>query len=180
MGQAKQREKPLPVKLFCGLVGREASIEEAEGLLENEFGQLDCRSPLMPFVFTDYYSEEMGKGLERRWIAFAGLRERAYLPYAKHMTTLLEAALSTDGRRKINIDPGYVDDAQVVLATAKNFSHRIYIGMGYYAEVTLIYVQGGFRSLDWTYPDYRSKEGLAFFEGARSLYHQRLRGPDAA
>jgi hypothetical protein len=57
--------------------------------------------------------------------------------------------------------------AQVVLATAKNYSHRSYIGKGYYAEVTLIYSGGDFRPLDWTYPDYRGETALTFFRELR-------------
>ena len=82
-------------------------------------------------------------------------------------------------RRTVNIDPGYVDDAQVVLSTAKNFSHRIYIGKGYYAEVTLIYMRTGLKALEWTYPDYKGEEGLKFFEKVRSGYHRQVRSGDA-
>jgi len=179
MGKAKTRQKPLPVKLFCGLIGSMASIEEAERLLVGELGPVDSRSSFLPFDFTDYYAEEMGTGLKRRWIAFADLKERAYLASAKHSAVLLEDALSADGRRTVNIDPGYVDDAQVVLSTAKNFSHRIYIGKGYYAEVTLIYMRTGLKSLEWTYPDYKGEEGTEFFEEIRSAYHRQLRSINA-
>lgn len=179
MDEAKTRQKPLPVKLFCGLIGSDAWIEEAERLLVEELGPVDCRSLLLPFTWTDYYGDEMGSDLKRRWIAFAELKERGYLARAKHAAVLLEADLSFDGRRRVNIDPGYVDCAQVVLATAKNFSHRIYIGKGYYAEVTLIYARTGFRLLEWTYPDYKSEKGLEFFEEVRSAYYLQLRAIDA-
>jgi hypothetical protein len=179
MGKAKTRQKPLPVKLFCGLIGSEASIEEGERLLEIELGPVDMRSPLLPFDFTDYYAEEMGTGLKRRWITFTELRERAYLVQAKHAGVIIEETLSANGRRTVNIDPGYVDDAQVALSTAKNFSHRIYIGKGYYAEATMIHSGGGFKALAWTYPDYKSGQGLEFFEEARAVYHRQLRGGDA-
>ncbi len=179
MGKAKTRPKPLPVKIFCGLIGSEAAVAEAERLLEREFGRVDLRSEILPFDFTDYYADEMGGNLKRIWIAFEDLRERAFLPLAKHAGVMVEAGLSEGGRRKVNIDPGYVDDAQVVLSTAKNFSHRIYIGMGYYAEATMVHSGGAFRPLDWTYPDYKSKQGLKFFEAARAAYHRQLRNRDA-
>jgi hypothetical protein len=167
------------VKLFCGLIGSEASIERAERLLVVELGPLDLRSPYLPFDFTDYYAEEMGTGLKRRWIAFAELRERAYLAQAKHAAVIIEGALSADGRRTVNIDPGYVDDAQVVLSTSKNFSHRIYIGKGYYAEATLIHSGGGFKPLEWTYPDYKNERGPKFFADVRAVYHRQLRRGNA-
>lgn len=179
MAKVPARPKPDPIKIFCGLIGREDSILEARGLLARVFGDIDVESAVFPFDYTDYYSGEMGRALARQWVAFRTLRERSYLALAKHETVLAERALSLEGRRSVNIDPGYVDDAQVVLATAKNFSHRIYIGKGYYAEVTLIYSHGDFKSLEWTYPDYKSQEGLRFFGKVRTLYHKQVRSPHA-
>lgn len=175
MGAVPARDKPEPIKIFCGLIGKQKAIGQAMDSLVVHFGDIDCGSPAVPFVFTDYYRTEMGEDLLRKWVAFSPLRERAYLPIAKHLSVLTECRLAEGGRRTVNIDPGYVDDAQVVLATGKNFAHRIYIGIGYYAEVTLLYVNKGFRPLDWTYPDYKSEEGLAFFRRARSVYHARVR-----
>ncbi|MGD8628779.1 MAG: DUF4416 family protein, partial [bacterium] len=150
-----------------------------ERLLIEELGPVDLRSPLLPFDFTDYYAGEMGTGLKRRWIAFSGLRERGYLAQAKHAAVILENRLSSDGRRTVNIDPGYVDDAQVVLSTAKNFAHRIYIGKGYYAEVTMFCMRTGLQALEWTYPDYKGEKGREFFEKVRGAYHRQLRSGDA-
>lgn len=178
MGKSNLRARPDPVKIFCGLFGCEQAIAEATERLVSHFGQIDCETPLVEFEFTDYYRREMGDGLLRKWVAFKRLCQRGYLVRAKHTAFQIEAGLTSDGKRTVNIDPGYVDDAQVVLATTKNFSHRIYIGMGYYAEVTLIYKHGQFRTLEWTYPDYRSPTGLEFFIKARTAYHRQLRSSD--
>lgn len=164
------REKPKPVKLFCGLIGKREAISEARGLLVGRLGEVDCESPEVAFDFTQYYRDEMGDGLLRKWIAFRDLRERAYVAMAKHLASAAEDALRKNGSRTVNIDPGYIDDAQVVLSTTKNYSHRLYIGMGYYAEVTLIYEHGAFKPLAWTYPDYRSEEALRFLRRARDAY----------
>jgi len=175
VGAFVMRPKPLPVKLFCGLVGMENSLAEAESLLEQEFGPVEFATHIAPFDFTDYYSDEMGSDLVREWIAFSGLKERAYLALAKHVAVGIEKVLARRGRRAVNIDPGYVDDAQVVLSTGKNFAHRIYIGRGYYAEPALIYVKGRFRRLEWTYPDYQTRIALDFFDKVRASYHRELR-----
>ena len=172
--------RPVPTKLFCGLIGNRASIEQALEHLVSHFGPVDCESAILHFDFTDYYAAEMGKSLMRKWAAFRDLKARGYLARAKRATVALEEDLARAKRRTVNIDPGYVDNAQVVLATAKNFSHRIYIGMGYYAEVTLIYSGGGFKPLEWTYPDYRSDAGLEFFHRVRSVYHETLRSGNEA
>ena len=175
MAVERRRSRPSRIKIFCGLIGSEESFARAMELLTGPLGEIDCESPVLPFEFTDYYAEEMGEGLLRKWIAFRDLRERGFLSRAKHLGIHTERDLAHGGKRTVNIDPGYVDDAQVVLATAKNFSHRIYIGMGYYAEVTLIYKGKDFRPVEWTYPDYKSPEGLDFFRKVRRAYHTQVR-----
>ena len=170
MLEPRTRDKPRPVKLFCGLIARPEALDRARPLLIESFGEIDCESPVLRFDFTSYYADEMGDDLVRKWVAFETLRERAYLARAKHIAVWLEHRLASGARRAVNIDPGYVDAAQVVLATAKNYSHRIYIGLGYYAEVTLTYEHGAFKFLEWTYPDYRTHEGLSFLGAARSAY----------
>lgn len=175
VGVSVRRPKPLPVKLFCGLVGSEDHFAEALPCLEQEFGPVDFGTPPIPFDFTDYYRDEMGPDLARKWVAFAGLKERAYLALAKHLAARIEERLARHGSRTVNIDPGYVDEAQVVLSTAKNYAHRIYIGRGYYAEPTLVYVKGRFRPLEWTYPDYKTSVAMEFFERVRVSYHRELR-----
>jgi hypothetical protein len=177
MLEPRRRDKPKPVKLFCGLIARAEVLDRALRLLVERFGEIDCESPVLKFDFTSYYEDEMGKGLVRKWVAFQTLRERAYLARAKHIAVALEEDLAESGKRAVNIDPGYVDDAQVVLSTAKNYAHRIYIGMGYYAEVTLTYEHGAFKFLGWTYPDYRMPEALSFLGGARTAYIAQSKRP---
>jgi hypothetical protein len=164
------RDRPKPIKLFCGLIGTAEATAQARDLVAADFGEIDLRSAAVPFVFTGYYSQEMGENLIREWVAFRELRARGYPAIAKHLAVRVEAALAREGKRTVNIDPGYVDDAQVVLTTGKNYSHRLYIGMGYYAEVTLVYDHKVFKPLAWTYPDYRTEEALRFFDDARRAY----------
>jgi len=175
MHERRTRDKPKPVKLFCGLVAQPEALDCARSLLAEALGPIDCESPTLRFDFTAYYREEMGEGLVRKWVAFQTLRERPYLARAKHIAIALEEKLAVDGRRAVNIDPGYVDDAQVVLSTAKNYAHRLYIGMGYYAEVTLTYEHKAFKFLGWTYPDYQTPEALDFFSRTREAYASELR-----
>jgi hypothetical protein len=172
-----RREKPKRVKIFCGLIGKDDRMRQVLRRLEREFGEIDCETDVRDFDSTDYYAREMGSDLKRKWVAFRPLRERAYLARAKHLSVEVETELSAGGRRTVNIDPGYVDDAQVVLATTKNYAHRVYIGMGYYAEPTLIYVkgEGGYRPLEWTYPDYKTVKALRFFRDVRCEYLRQVK-----
>jgi len=91
------------------------------------------------------------------------------------MTNRLEARWSTaHGQRRVNIDPGYLDLAKVVLASTKDYNHRLYIGDGIFAEVTLCYRQHAFQAWAWTYPDYRVPTTLTFFHQLRELYKHQL------
>jgi hypothetical protein len=96
----------------------------------------------------------MGPGLGRLLVAFLHLADPAQLAQWKVFTNGIEERLSLDGRRLVNLDPGYLTRERLVLATGKNFSHRLYLGCGIYGDLTLIYAQGTFQPLAWTYPDY--------------------------
>ena len=91
------------------------------------------------------------------------------------MTNDLESKYSRDDRRRVNLDPGYLLRERFVLATGKNFSHRIYIGRRIYADLTLIFTKGVFQTLPWTYPDYADKKMLGYLEQVRSKYVSDLK-----
>ena len=126
--------------------------------LVDSFGPISYISPSMPFTFTDYYNPEMGEGIERFFISFSRLISPDALADAKTITNAIELDEAVDGKRKINLDPGLISEASVILATTKNRAHRIAIGHNLYAEVTLIYQKHGFVSFPWTYADYRSDD----------------------
>ncbi|MBW2740925.1 MAG: DUF4416 family protein, partial [Deltaproteobacteria bacterium] len=86
------------------------------------------------------------------------------------ITNKIEKKYSKNDKRLINIDPGYMLQERFVLATGKNYAHRIYIGMDIYADLTLIYQKGSFKKLAWTYPDYTEKNMLAYLEMVRNKY----------
>ncbi|OIO75667.1 MAG: hypothetical protein AUJ85_02440 [Elusimicrobia bacterium CG1_02_37_114] len=166
MGKIKPPDK---VKLIIGILfpGQE-DTGAVEAALVDLYGRIDLKSEVMPFDFTDYYSEEMGGNLLRYWLGF----ERQILPgdisEIKVKTNEIEDTFgSINGKRKINIDPGYISSSTIVLTSTKNYSHRIYLDKGIYAEVTLIYEHGDFKTLPWTYPDYKTDTAKQFFLKAR-------------
>jgi Domain of unknown function (DUF4416) len=169
--------RPSPVQLFCGLLlAPSVSPVEIEGILQQHFGSIILRSQALPFTQTAYYTREMGPELIRLYVAFTPLITMAELTTIKHTTNALEAAWANVlGQRRINLDPGYLDLAKVVLATTKDYAHRLYIGAGLFAEVTLRYRQQGFQPWEWTYPDYRLPTTLIFFNQLRELYKAQLR-----
>lgn len=171
---------PAAVKLFCALlVAPTFSLSDIEAALEQTWGPIVLRSTPTSFTQTTYYKSEMGEGLTRFYVAFDPLIHSAELMLAKHTAHCLEAAWCTPhGQRRVNVDPGYLDLAKVVLATTKDYSHRLYIGSGIFAEVTLRFQQKSFQPWEWTYPDYRLPETLDFFNRLRALYHRQLRQTD--
>ncbi|MBI5039581.1 MAG: DUF4416 family protein [Nitrospirae bacterium] len=170
MGLIKPVEE---AKLFTALLSREERlIHAARERLSLSFGPVDFVSEISPWAHTRYYKKEMGTGLKRQFLFF----ERHILPDTlsniKNMTNDLEADFRTSADaaipgRPINIDPGYLTLAKVVLASTKNYCHRIYIGNGIYAEVTLYYRGKSYQSLPHTYPDYGSREYIDMFNRVR-------------
>jgi len=129
-----------------------------------------------PFDFTSYYEQEMGRGLMRAFVALSALIPQEALSEAKHVARRLELEhLDSSGGRRINLDPGLLCAEKLVLASTKNFTHRIYLEKGVFAELTLIFQKGGFRPLPWTYPDYQADWAVEFWNSTRREYLKILR-----
>ena len=164
-------QPPKPAKLVIGFFLKEKRLGiRVVKMLTDKYGAVDMASPWLPFNFTTYYNDEMGTPLFRRLVAFKHLIHQDSLADIKLFTNNLENEHSIDGKRVVNIDPGYLLHERFVLATGKNFSHRIHIGKGIYADLTLIYTKGGFEPLRWTYPDYASENIMTFLKQVRKKY----------
>lgn len=172
-------QPPRPAKLFIAMLSSEQTMFElCRQQLCEQYGAIDMATDASPWNFTDYYSSEMGLGLLRKFIFFEKLIDPAELASVKNFTNQIETdtAIVSSGktRRRINLDPGYLTEAKVVLASTKDYSHRIYIGGNIYAEVTLRYRRQSFEPLEHTYPDYRSSEYIEMFNKARELLRVAL------
>lgn len=168
---------PRPVKLFVGMLSQDISLfEQAGEMLKNIFGPSDMESPVWPWEHTGYYSKEMGTGLKRKFVFFRDLIQSEIISNIKLKTIELEKQfLNEKGGRRMNLDPGYLDSAKIVLVSTKDFSHRIYLGNGIYGEVTLIYSGKNYQILPFTYPDFRTSEYLDVFREAREKYKQQIK-----
>jgi hypothetical protein len=165
-----------PVKLIVGMfAAREELFEAVRGELASAYGAVDQASPVWAFDFTTYYAEEFGDDLLRQFLSFSELVDPGRLAEIKLHTNALEQTYAHEGKRQINLDPGYIELSKLVLATTKNHQHRIYLGQGIYAEVTLRYVRKSFRPWEWTYPDYRTDHHIEFFNHVRETYLQQLK-----
>jgi hypothetical protein len=167
--------EPKPAKLVVGVFMHDKGFfEETARSLCETFGPADIVSPWFPFDQTDYYAAEMGAPLARRFMGFDALIQQDALADIKCFTNELELRASKHGKRIINVDPGYLLPERFVLATGKNYAHRIYLKKGIYADLTLIYYKGRFRPLEWTYPDYAGEPIMDFLECVRSKYLYQL------
>lgn len=172
---SKPRE-PLPVKLVASLFSADRKlIEKACSYLETLFGPLDWTSDEIPFDKTRYYEKEMGGPLLRRFVSFERLISFEEIAGIKLKTNAYEMALCVSGLRTINIDPGCISAERLILATGKNYTHRVYLRKGIYADLTLIYQSGSFRALPWTYPDYGDSAIIEIFNGVRARYMEQIR-----
>ena len=180
MGQIHQ------VKLAKFIVGilaiEEKLLPAARDLLNKHLGTIDLCSPVWPFTSTKYYAQEMSESLYRQFVSLAQPSDPACLVDLKLASNAAEL-LDADNRgrprqRALNLDPGYITPAKLVLASCKDYTHRIYLGGGIYAETTLGYSDGAWVCYDWTYPDYRTHAYQAFLTQVRDrLTAQRKEGP---
>ena len=182
MGEVK---KPLPVQFVAGLIVNPAEgFGRLRGALVEAWGGIDMESPVWPFVWTDYYEGEMGKGLMRQFVAFEKLVEVEGLHRTKIASNEMERRLAAGGEtgtsRRVNIDPGYICHSKLVLFSTKDFAHRIYVGDGVLAESTLEWRGGRFTPHAWTFPDYRTEEYRNFLTEVRGQYVRKLKSAEYA
>lgn len=167
MGKLKP---PQSVMLFTGILySDEAYFSKTKDILLDQFGPSLIETSPFNWNYSDYYKEELGQPITRTFIFFRDMISPEEIVDIKLKTNDIEASLSIDGKRKVNLDPGYLTLSNVVLVTTKNYSHRIYLGKGIYGEVTLIYKDKTFAPYVFTYPDYQEKRCIEMFLKAREF-----------
>lgn len=170
-----QVQLPRPVKFICGFIYTEEEIyAAAKASLVKGFGDIDYESRRIDFNFTDYYKAEMGEPLFRRFVAFKKLQDTCRFVFIKLFCIKLEKRFAVSDRRRINLDPGYLNEAKLVLLTTKDFSHRIHLGKGIYAEVTLHFKSGTFSEFSFTFPDFRTPLYKDIFKQIRDIYKTNI------
>ncbi|WP_300668839.1 DUF4416 family protein [Desulfoluna sp.] len=163
--------KTLPAKLVIGVLTEERRLlSGVAAALVGRFGPVDMVSRWMPFSDTSYYKKEMGGPLFRRVFSFSRLVGQETLADIKRCTNTIEDDFSTEGNRRVNLDPGILLHSRFVLASAKDYTHKIYIGKGIFADLTLTYRAGAFRPLPWTFPDYTEPSMIGFLTDVRRRY----------
>lgn len=181
-GPAMSHPKPPePCLFFCNIIFKdEAPLSEAINRLSGLWGAFADVPDHLPFTWTTFYEKEMGSDLRRAFVCFSTLLgDPSDLSGRKHQAHGIEEALSLAGNRRVNLDPGYLNSYQAVIATFKPFAHRIALGRGVYAHLEYLFKHGEPTPLPWTYPDFRSEEYRAIFRRWRGLYLDlRQQAPD--
>jgi hypothetical protein len=164
-----------PILFFALLYKKNVVIKDVFQSLIDLYGPIEAMFGPVSFLHSEYYSKEMGTELLKSYIVFENYIQRDMLANIKASSNLIENQLLANGNRTVNIDPGYITRDKLVLASTKDFYHRIYLSQGIFAEVTLHYRHGGFRFFSWTYPDYKDPDFLVFLEKARAKLVKVLR-----
>lgn len=162
----------VPVLLIVAISSRyHEALAWARERMEREFGPLALTSDVFAFTETDYYAATMGTDLKKQFVALEQLIDPGDLADIKRRTNEWEAEYAALGRhpepRPLNLDPGYITPAKLVLASTKDHAHRVYLRDGIFAEVTLVYRGRRWQPLEWTYPDYRRDDYQEFFTRCR-------------
>jgi hypothetical protein len=171
---------PKPAKLIIGILAADRNcLHAAVEAVIDKFGKTDLTSNAWPFAETDYYREQTGARILRQFVCFEKLIHPGKLAKIKLKTNKLERklakAIAIPLPRPVNLDPGIIEPAKLVLATTKNYSHRIYIGRRMYAEVTLVFDKGRWQPFEYTYPDYRTPHYHDFFNKVRTRLLEQLK-----
>jgi hypothetical protein len=173
-------QNPQPVKLIIGILAAdEAALAEAVKAISKSFGIIDLTSDVWPFTQTDYYKDELGPNALRQFVTLENIIDPGKLAQIKHDTNSLEQQLADSLKlslpRPVNLDPGIIEPSKLILASTKNFSHRIYIGNKMFAEVTLMYEKGSWRHFEYTFPDYRQSCYQDFLSKVRTRLLEQLK-----
>ena len=171
---------PKPVKLIIGiLAANETALAAAVKAISKSFGAIDLTSDVWPFTQTNYYKDELGPNALRQFVSIEKLIDPGRLAQIKHDTNSLEQQLADSLKltltRPVNLDPGFIEPSKLILASTKNFSHRIYIGNKMFAEVTLMYEKGSWRHFEFTFPDYRQSCYQDFLTKVRTRLMEQLK-----
>jgi len=172
MSRVKESE---PALLFVGMLYSDpAVLNHVQQTLEREFGGALLVSPSSKWDYSLHYKDELGWPLLRQFVFFKNVIDPETLADIKVKTNEIEDSFSDNGKRQINLDPGYLTLAKIVLASTKNYAHRVYLRKGIYGEITLFYQDGIFKPHIFTYRDYQEKSCIDMFMHARKLFKKQL------
>jgi len=173
MGSIKNH---LPVKYFCAVTfTKNILFRDILTSLKELFPAIDTQSDIFDFDrYTDYYTPEMGPNLKKCFISNKAMAEITRLPLYKIKSNSIESEFLGRNKRQVNLDPGYITEAKIVLATTKDYSHRLYLSDGIFGDLHMVYSGKSFKPQYWTYPDYKQEAVVSYFNKLREVYRSQL------
>jgi len=166
---------PFVLPVASVLYGHREDLAAASECLCAEFGEAVLQSGEFAFDMTNYYQQEMGTGILRVWLCFNPLADPSELSVWKKKSIRIEDKFGGEGKRRVNIDPGYLDHSKLVLASCKAAPDKIYVGSGVYAHMCLRYRSGEFHAPGHSFADFQDGRFNCFFGEARIIYRDLLR-----
>lgn len=168
--------EPEKAKLVIGiLASNKDALNTAHSIIINEFGIIDKESIPFPFIFTQYYNDEMGDNIIRQFVSVERLISPAEISTIKCKTIELENNVRINGKRIINIDPGYLTLHSLILVSTKQACYRVYLDKGIYGQAMLHFKKGNFMPFEYTYPDYADEISRKFFKEVREIFFAQIK-----
>ncbi len=167
------REKALLMFALMWNIEKEENLKRVEKEIEKTYGRIISQSETFTLPYSKYYQREMGKNLIKKFVVIDSLIHKGELVDIKKFSMSLEDRYRINGSRTVNIDPLYLEEFQVVVSTSKYRGSRIYLKDGIYADLELLYYNGSYQPMIWTYLDYR--DHIGYFNRVRKLFFEKVR-----
>jgi len=163
-----------PVHIILAIFSRyEVALDWAQARVVATWGPIAMASSRFEFRETNYYQSTMGSDIRKQFLLCEQPHDPGELAAMKLLANAWEeeyaATAGLPEPRPLNIDPGYLTLGKLVLASTKDFAHRIYLSRGIFAEVTLLYRHNRWQHHDFTFPDYRREDYQKFFSECREF-----------
>jgi len=169
-----RRQTPPPGRLVVSIIYSSIdALADALKLLERQFGRVQYETIETTYSATTY-AEEMGDSLQRRFFSFEKPVERDRLPQIKTACQKIEKQFGDHVDdftfRTVNLDPGILTPDNLVMASTREYNHRIYLSDGVFADLVLVFAKGRFVRMPWTISDFYHGEAIEFFLRVRASF----------
>jgi hypothetical protein len=149
--------------LFAIMYPDKEILDVCVDILEKEFGSIKLIGEEYVFNFTRYYEEEFGRNLKKQIFVFEKTIEKHDLVKIRSRTGEIEQQLAKEDKRVVNIDPGYISETELALATRKGRDFKEELGEGIFVHKVLEFKNKEIITFRHTFADYRLEKNLEFF-----------------
>lgn len=164
-----------PIKLYVSLIYRDEPVRtDVKEMMCRRWGLIDYESDPQPVTPPPKLAEEMGLPLFRSFVSFVRLADPGEIALVKMGCIGLEEKFRLKGKRRINLDPGYLDSSKALITTTHPGPAKIYHSAGIYLDMVLLFPKGKAQALPWSLPDFKAKQYDDIFDTLHTLYKTQL------